>query len=277
MIEREIRLKKDEKSEITLDAIVSPLFNREGKSLGTLLILRDKTELHLLKTQMEQNKRLAAIGRLAAGVAHEIRNPLSSLKGYATFFKEIFDPNSENFTIADTMTKEVDRLNRVVGELVEFAKPIAVSGNPVDLEGLISECLHLIAYEPDAEHIEIKTDIEPGLPRIHADEDRLKQVLLNLCLNALQAMENPGVLTLKMYNDDSDKNIVIEVSDTGSGIKQEDLSDIFEPYFTTKLSGTGLGLAIVHNIVKAHKGRIETVSHPGSGTVFKIFLPKGIS
>jgi len=201
LIEKEIRLKKDGKPEITLDAIVSPLFDKEGQSLGTLLILRDKTELHRLRTEMEQNKRLAAIGRLAAGVAHEImeqnkrlaaigrlaagvaheiRNPLSSLKGYATFFKEIFDRNSENFTIADTMTKEVDRLNRVVGELVEIAKPIAVSGNPVDLEALISECLQLIAYEPDAEHIEIKTDIEPGLPQIHADEDRLKQVLLNL-------------------------------------------------------------------------------------------------
>jgi two-component system sensor histidine kinase HydH len=277
LIEKEISLKKDGEPKITLDAIVSPLFDKEGNSLGTLLILRDKTELHRLRTEMEQNKRLAAIGRLAAGVAHEIRNPLSSLKGYATFFKEVFDRDSENFTIADTMTKEVDRLNRVVGELVELAKPIAISGNPVDLEALVSECLQLIAYEPNAEHIEIKTEIDPGLPQIHADEDRLKQVLLNLCLNALQAMENSGILTLKMYNDDPDENIVIEVSDTGCGINQEDLSDIFEPYFTKKLSGTGLGLAIVHNIVKAHKGRIETVSHPGSGTVFKIFLPKRIS
>jgi two-component system sensor histidine kinase HydH len=277
LIEKEITFKKDGTPEITVDAIVSPLFDKEGNSMGTLLILRDKTELYRLRIEMEQNKRLAAIGRLAAGVAHEIRNPLSSLKGYATFFKEIFDRDSENFKIADTMTKEVDRLNRVVGELVELAKPIAVSGNPVDLEALISQCLQLIAYEPNAEHVEIKTEIEPGLPQIHADEDRLKQVVLNLCLNALQAMENSGVLTLKMYNDDPDENIIIEVSDTGCGINQEDLSDIFEPYFTTKLSGTGLGLAIVHNIVKAHKGRIETVSHPGSGTVFKIFLPKRIS
>lgn len=277
LIEKEITLKKDSDSKITLDAIVSPLFDKDENALGTLLILRDKTELHRLRTEMEQNKRLAAIGRLAAGVAHEIRNPLSSLKGYATFFKEVFDRDSENFTIADTMTKEVDRLNRVVGELVELAKPIAVSGTSVNLEALISECIQLIAYEPDAEHIEIKTDIQRDLPQIQADEDRLKQVLLNLCLNALQAMENPGVLTLKMYSDDADKEIVIEVADTGCGINQEDLSDIFEPYFTTKLSGTGLGLAIVHNIVKAHKGRIEVASNTGAGTVFKIFLPKRIA
>ena len=277
LIEKEIIIKRGDKSESTLEAIVSPLFDKEGTSLGTLLILRDKTELHRLRTEIEQNKRLAAIGRLAAGVAHEIRNPLSSLKGYATFFKEIFDPDSENFTIADTMTKEVDRLNRVVGELVELAKPVAVSGSPVDVGALVSECLQLIAYEPDAEHIEINTAIEPGLPQINADADRLKQVLLNLCLNAVQAMENSGVLNIKIYNEMSGETIIIEVSDTGCGIKQEELHDIFEPYFTTKLSGTGLGLSIVHNIVKAHKGRIEVSSKQGKGTVFKVFLPKRIS
>ena len=277
LIEKEIIIKRGDKSESTLEAIVSPLFDKEGTSLGTLLILRDKTELHRLRTEIEQNKRLAAIGRLAAGVAHEIRNPLSSLKGYATFFKEIFDPDSENFTIADTMTKEVDRLNRVVGELVELAKPVAVSGSPVDVGALVSECLQLIAYEPDAEHIEINTAIEPGLPQINADADRLKQVLLNLCLNAIQAMENSGVLNIKIYNEMSGETIIIEVSDTGCGIKQEELHDIFEPYFTTKLSGTGLGLSIVHNIVKAHKGRIEVSSKQGKGTVFKVFLPKRIS
>lgn len=277
LIEKEIIIKRGDKSESTLEAIVSQLFDKEGTSLGTLLILRDKTELHRLRTEIEQNKRLAAIGRLAAGVAHEIRNPLSSLKGYATFFKEIFDPDSENFTIADTMTKEVDRLNRVVGELVELAKPVAVSGSPVDVGALVSECLQLIAYEPDAEHIEINTAIEPGLPQINADADRLKQVLLNLCLNAIQAMENSGVLNIKIYNEMSGETIIIEVSDTGCGIKQEELHDIFEPYFTTKLSGTGLGLSIVHNIVKAHKGRIEVSSKQGKGTVFKVFLPKRIS
>ena len=277
LIEKEIIIKRGDKSESTLEAIVSPLFDKEGTSLGILLILRDKTELHRLRTEIEQNKRLAAIGRLAAGVAHEIRNPLSSLKGYATFFKEIFDPDSENFTIADTMTKEVDRLNRVVGELVELAKPVAVSGSPVDVGALVSECLQLIAYEPDAEHIEINTDIEPGLPPINADADRLKQVLLNLCLNAIQAMKNSGVLNIKIYNEMSGETIIIEVSDTGCGIKQEELHDIFEPYFTTKLAGTGLGLSIVHNIVKAHKGRIEVSSKQGKGTVFKVFLPKRIS
>ncbi|MCP4673807.1 MAG: PAS domain-containing protein [Desulfobacula sp.] len=277
VVEKEIKLKNSHKSEIILEAIASPLHDKEGNSLGNLLILRDKTELRLLKTEMEQNKRLASIGRLAAGVAHEIRNPLSSLKGYATFFKEIFDHDSENFTIADTMTKEVDRLDRVVGELGELAKPIAVSGNLVDIKALVLESLQLIVYEPDAENIDVKTEVESNLPQIHADTDRLKQMLLNLYLNAIQAMENSGELTVKLKKSTSDENIIINISDTGCGIKAEDLSHIFDPYFTTKLSGTGLGLSIVHSIINAHKGRVDVESNPGKGSIFTISLPIRIS
>ncbi len=273
LVEREIKLRDNRSAPTKLEAIANPLHDKEGKSLGTMLILRDKTELHRLKKEMEQNKRLAAIGRLAAGVAHEIRNPLSSLKGYATFFKEIFDTNSENYTIADTMTKEVDRLNRVVSELVEFAKPVAVSENRVDIQALVLEIIQLITYEPGAEHIEIKTDIDPQLSQINADADRLKQVFLNLCLNSLQSMENKGSLDINLKNDISEDKIIITISDTGCGIKKEDISNIFDPYFTTKSSGTGLGLAIVHSIIKAHKGNINVESKPGKGTVFTISLP----
>ncbi len=216
---------------------------------------------------------MASLGQLVAGVAHEIRNPLSSLKGYATFFKEVFDPETENYTIADVMTKEVDRLNRVVSELVELAKPVAVSGNPVDLSDLIRESVQLVAYEPDAGKVEIKTELDDGLPRVHADADRLKQVLLNLYLNALQAMEGTGTLDIALQKGSDEDTVVIRISDTGCGVKDEMLTDIFEPYFTTKLSGTGLGLAIVQNIIKAHNGTVQAESRPGKGTTFTITLP----
>jgi len=256
-----------------LEVIASPLYDKEGISLGSLLILRDKTELNRLKIEMEQNKRLAAIGRLAAGVAHEIRNPLSSLKGYATFFKEIFDKSSENYTIADVMIKEVDRLNRVVSELVELAKPVTMSGKPVNIQSLIQESIKLMGYEAEMKNIEIKSDLDPDVPQIYADTDRLKQVLLNLYLNAIQSMKGSGTLGIRLFQNQSDQTVRITVSDTGTGIKKEDLPDIFEPYFTTKLSGTGLGLAIVHNIVKAHKGEINAKSEPGKGTCFTLILP----
>ncbi|MDA3916571.1 MAG: ATP-binding protein [Deltaproteobacteria bacterium] len=273
LVEKEIHIKDMIDMTIILDVIASPLYDKQGDPLGALLILRDKTELNRLKTEMEHNKRLAAIGRLAAGVAHEIRNPLSSLKGYATFFKETFDAGSENYGIADVMTKEVDRLNRVVSELVELAKPVAVSGKPIDLEALVLECTQLISYEPGAENITIKTKVETNLPKIHADADRLKQVVLNLCLNALQAMDGSGNLDIQLKKSKTAENIIIIVSDTGCGMETNKSDNIFEPYFTTKISGTGLGLAIVHNIIKAHKGRIDVKSEPGKGTVFSIILP----
>jgi two-component system sensor histidine kinase HydH len=171
------------------------------------------------------------------------------------------------------MTKEVDRLNRVVSELVELAKPVAVSGKPIDLEALVLECTQLISYEPGAENITIKTKVETDLPKIHADADRLKQVVLNLCLNALQAMDGSGTLDIQLKKAKTAENIIIMVSDTGCGMETNKSGDIFEPYFTTKISGTGLGLAIVHNIIKAHKGRIDVKSEPGKGTVFSIILP----
>ncbi len=274
LVEKEIHINMAKVS-VILEVIASPLLDKEGDSLGALLILRDKTELNTLKTRMEENKRLAAIGRLAAGVAHEIRNPLSSLKGYATFFKEVFDTNSENYGIADVMTKEVDRLDRVVSELVELAKPVAVSGNPLDLDILIMETTQQVTYSPGAENIDIKTDFDADLPQIHADADRLKQVFLNLCLNGVQAMEEKGsgILRIEVHQDADAQNVVIVISDTGCGIKKEELTHIFEPYFTTKLSGIGLGLAIVKNIVKAHKGTITVASKPDSGTQFTIILP----
>ncbi len=271
LIEKEIRFSDKEKKTIILDAVVSPLSNKDGSSLGSLLILRDLTELSLLKDEIERNKRLAAIGRLAAGVAHEIRNPLSSLKGYATFFKEVFEKGTQNHDIADIIITEVDRLDRVVGELVEIARPVQVSGKPVNPAALIEDSLKIIEPEALLHHISIDTDIDRGIGHIHADEDRLKQVLLNLFLNAIQAMEDSGRLSVRLFRDKA--GVVITVSDTGSGIKKEDLPDIFEPYFTTKLSGIGLGLAIVQNIVKAHHGEVGVKSEPGRGTVFTIILP----
>ena len=277
LIEKELSVRDGKGKSIILDVVVSPLSDKDGSSLGALVILRDLTELSLLKDEIERNKRLAAIGRLAAGVAHEIRNPLSSLKGYATFFKEIFDKGTQNFEIADVMIKEVDRLNHVVSELVELAKPVQVSQKPVLIKTLVEDSIKIVEHNAKIDNIAIKMDLDEDIGSIYADKDRLKQVLLNLYLNAIQSMENSGEnsgsLHIKLFRDKSGHNVIITISDTGSGIKKEDLPNIFEPYFTTKLSGTGLGLAIVHNIIKAHKGELKVKSEPGHGTVFTIILP----
>ncbi|NOX32855.1 MAG: PAS domain-containing protein [Deltaproteobacteria bacterium] len=272
-VEKEIRIRGEKESPVILDVVVSPLRENDGSSLGALLILRDLTELSHLKNEIERNKRLAAIGRLAAGVAHEIRNPLSSLKGYATFFKEIFDKDTQNFNIADVMIKEVDRLDRVVGELVGLARPVRVSGKPVRIRQLVEDTIKIVEHDAKLHNITIDMEQDKETGSIYADEDRLKQVLLNLYLNAIQSMENSGRLHIRLSRDEPGGKVVIKISDTGSGIKKEELPDIFEPYFTTKLSGTGLGLAIVHNIIKAHNGEIKVKSKPGHGTCFTIILP----
>ena len=273
LIEKELKVRDVKGKPIILDVVVSPLMDNDGASLGALVILRDLTELSLLKNEIERNKRLAAIGRLAAGVAHEIRNPLSSLKGYATFFKEIFDKGTQNFDIADVMIKEVDRLNHVVSELVELARPVQVSGKPVHIKSLVEDSIKIVEHDAKLHNIAIEMDLDEDIGSIYADKDRLKQVLLNLYLNAIQSMGDFGRLHIQLSRDKSDGKVMITISDTGSGIKKEELPDIFEPYFTTKLSGTGLGLAIVHNIVKAHKGELKVKSEPGQGTVFAIILP----
>jgi len=269
--ECEIRLPDPGGAEMVLEAVTSPLLDRENDEQGGLLLFRDTTELSRLKEEMEENRRLAAIGRLAAGVAHEIRNPLSSLKGYAFLFKEVFDAGSENYGIAQVMIKEVDRLNRVVSELVALAKPVTVSSRPVDLLQIAEEIAGQLAYEQGSEGVEIKTHIQGDLPRVNADADRIRQVLLNLGLNAIEAMEDGGRLDIDLWQGDGE--VGLRVSDTGCGMPEAQRQDIFQPYFTTKLSGTGLGLAIVSNIVKAHSGRIEVESAPGQGTRFTVFLP----
>ncbi len=272
--EKEIRVKSSQGHPMVLEIIASPLYDKAGASMGGLILIRDKTELDRLRTEMEANKRFAAIGRLAAGVAHEIRNPLSALKGYAVVLKEAFDKSSENYQMADMITREADRLNRVVSDMGELARPVAISKEPVNLEAVIRDSLSLIGRETDLHNVSVETALDPDAPEIHADPDKLRQVLLNLVLNAVQAMKGSGTLTIKLSRDQSGRNLIIEVADTGEGISREDRPDIFEPYFTTKQSGTGLGLAVVRNIVKAHQGEIKVSSEPGRGTVVRVILPR---
>ena len=274
LIEQEIQIKNQKGKSTNLDIVANPLKAERGEALGILLILRDLTEINQLKDEIETNKRLATIGRLAGGVAHEIRNPLSSLKGYATFFKEIFEKESDNYNIADIMTKEVDRLNKVVSELVEFSKPLHVSGKLLKIRELIKESIEIIRHNAETNNINIVLNLDNNPGEIIADKDRLKQVLLNLYLNAVQAMENSGgTLTIELFCDGASSDITIKISDTGPGMDKHTIANIFEPYFTTKLSGTGLGLAIAYNIIKAHKGNLKVKSKPGQGTIFTIILP----
>ncbi len=247
------------------------IVNEDGRFVGNILIFRDLGELRRLQDQMRRKEKLAAIGGLAAGVAHEIRNPLSSIKGMASYFAGRFASDSPDQEAANVMISEVDRLNRVVTELLEFARPSDLKPQQVDLNELIGHCLRLVDSDLRAKGILVnwmpQTEILAQL-----DADRFSQCLLNLYLNAIEAMDPGGTLTVSCSNG-PDSTVCVEVADTGAGIASQDLNQIFDPYFTTKASGTGLGLAVVQKVIEAHGGRISVGSTPGQKTVFTITLP----
>jgi two-component system sensor histidine kinase HydH len=240
--------------------------------VGQVLILRDLGEVRRLQDEIHRKEKLAAIGGLAAGVAHEIRNPLSSIKGIASYYKDKFADGSEDYEMAGVMIEEVDRLSRVISELLEFARPTKLNRRPANINDLLEHSTRLVQQEATAQDVRIALQPVPEALEAEVDPDRLTQCLLNLYLNALQAMEDGGQLTIAGYRVGSD-DVAIDIKDSGSGIATEDLTAIFDPYFTTKPKGTGLGLAIVHNVIEAHQGQIKVRSVPGEGTTFTIILP----
>ncbi len=221
---------------------------------------------------MKRKEKLVAMGHLAAGVAHEIRNPLSSIKGLAKYFAERTPAGGESHELAQVMAKEADRLNRVVSELLELVKPAHLTLQAVNLNDIITHSLNLVSQDAQSREIQLKFTANETLKRIQADPDRLTQVLLNLYLNAIHAIGRQGTITVEAKESGTDR-VIITVTDSGKGIAPDQLEAIFTPYFTTKADGTGLGLAVVQNIIEQHGGAIKVKSIEGKGAVFTIWLP----
>lgn len=273
VVEKEIDCIVGEKESIPLEISATSLSDENGTFLGYVLLFKDLSEVRSLRREIARSQRLASVGRLAAGVSHEIRNPLSSIKGFATYFKERYHDVPENQQISNLMIQEVDRLNRVVGQLHEFARPIKISRKSISVEAFLKDSIKLIERRASEANIDIKTRFDPEIDTAFFDPDRINQVLLNLYLNAIESMDNEGNMTVTLGKNVKKDGIEIRVSDTGSGINENNLAHIFDPYFTTKASGTGLGLAIVHNIVEVHGGEIKVESRLGQGTTVSILLP----
>jgi two-component system sensor histidine kinase HydH len=246
--------------------------NDLGEFVGQVVILRDLSEIRRLQNEIQRQEKLAALGGLAAGVAHEVRNPLSSIKALATFFAGQFAKGSEAHEAAGVMIQEVDRLNRVITELLEFARPSELNRQPNDIGLLLSRSIQLIQQDANNKSIDIDLQTDKDICTVWIDSDRLAQCLLNLYINAIQAMEDGGTLSVRCSAGNAD-DVNIIVQDTGSGITSEQIGNIFDPYFTTKKRGTGLGLAIVYKIVEAHQGQISVHSTMGQGTLFNITIP----
>ncbi|WP_167590509.1 ATP-binding protein [Oceanidesulfovibrio indonesiensis] len=275
VVEQEITLpagnRNTQEKERTLLVSASAVTTASGGNAGCVLILRDVSELKRLEEQVRRQEKLAAVGQLAAGVAHEIRNPLSSIKGFAVHLGSRFPKDSPDALAAQTLVAETDRLNRVVTELIEYARPTEASRTPTDPGAVIDHTMRLLRQE--AADAGVTMHFEPcgELPKVDIDPDRVSQALLNLCLNAIQAMDEGGRLTVRACV--MDGALEIEVEDTGPGIDPDVYEQIFDPYYTTKPRGQGLGLAVVRKVAEAHGGRVDIHSTPDAGSRFTLVLP----
>jgi len=261
------------------------LRDESDKIIGTLssgedITQRKQTEMELIRTE-----KLASLGQLAASVAHEVNNPLAGILVYTSLLLRKFDQNKiqeeETKDQLNKMKKELERTTRIIRNLLDFSRQSDPTVRTLDLNKVIEAALLLVKHQISLEHISLKREMKPNLPLVLADFDQIQQVLINIILNATQAMPNGGILTIStsiaksVVIGDSKKDAVrIDIKDNGVGIPKENLSRLFTPFFTTKErgKGVGLGLPVVHGIIERHKGKLEVSSKLDIGTIFSIFL-----
>ena len=269
-LERDIQLISAEGTENVWEAVAAGLMD-DGIPAGRILLIRDVTAIRQMENEVARSRHLNSIGSLAAGVAHEIRNPLSSIKGFAVYFKERLSGNKEDEQTADVMIAETERLNRVISQLIEFARPLELKKEKVQFAELVQHTIKLIAADAQKNKISVEIDAVANLPELEVDPDKIKQVLLNVFLNSLAALKESGKMIIELSP--GTDNLTVIISDNGTGIEKMDLPKIYDPYFTSKPAGTGLGLAVVQKIMEAHGGKIDVKSTIGEGTKVFLYFP----
>jgi two-component system sensor histidine kinase PilS (NtrC family) len=261
-----------DRAELVLGVSVSPLMNGKGVPIGRIVNFQDLTELRKMEVQVKRGERLAAIGGLAAGIAHEIRNPLASISGSIELLRTAPQVDAENRALMEIVLREVDRLNGMVTELLEYARPRPAVPVPIDVVALIDETVRVFSQDRSG-GARVRFDRRAGDEiTLQADPAQLRQVLWNLLRNAAEAMKETSGEIAVSYRARKDW-VEILVSDDGVGIAREDQERIFEPFYTTKSRGSGLGLAMVHRIVTEHGGTITVKSEVGRGTTVTVRLP----
>ena len=264
-------------------ASTSPLFTSAGERIGTILLLRDLSNVRELEEAVRQSDRLSSLGALAAGLAHEIKNPLGGIKGAAQLLEMEFPENEELREYIRVMLKEVQRVNLIVEELLALASPGRLKLDKVNLHRVLSDILLLQRRAADGRDLSIQQYFDPSIPPILGDEALLTQLFLNLVKNAMEAVGEGGVVkvtsriladySMNQKGERRARMVAIDVADNGPGIAADAQEHLFTPFFTTKSKGTGLGLAICQKIVSEHRGMIRVDSEPTRGTVFTVMLP----
>jgi two-component system sensor histidine kinase PilS (NtrC family) len=256
---------------IVLGFSCSILKDSQDNKIGYIVIFQDLTDIREMEQRLRDSEKMALLGQLAAGLAHEIRNPLSAIGGSIEILGQEVNPSEENLRLLGIVNREIERLNLLVEDFLFLAKPFGGEIDLVDLALIIDETVSSYLRIKGRSEVEITVNTEKNL-LVRADSYRLKQVFWNLLVNAGEAMQNGGRILIESVSDDS--SVVIRVSDSGCGIDSEVIPRIFEPFFSTKSIGTGLGLTIVKKIVEGYNGKIEVTSAKGKGTTFTMTLPR---
>ena len=275
VIRQEVEAMHSDGSPRCLGVSATPLSDHTGQTVGRVIHFQDLTELRSMEGAMRRSERLAGIGRPAANIAHEIRNPLASISGSVEVLREQPGTDSEARQLIDIAVREVDRVNGLIKGLLDYARPRTEDRQRLDLGEMVTEIAKVFEQERRPAEVRVDTDLEPGVA-IEGASGQLRQVLWNLLRNAVAAMPGGGRVRLSVSRRDRTNGMseaVLSVSDTGIGIPREDLDHIFEPFFSRRVDGTGLGLAITARIVEDHKGTIAVSSEVGKGTTFVLRFP----
>jgi len=235
-----------------------------------LAVFRDVTEKRELEEQLRKSDTLNVVGELAAGIAHEIRNPMTALKGFIQLLEgSVKDDFSMYFNV---ITSELSRIESIITEFLILARPQAIKFSEKDLSIIMKETTELLNAQAILVNVQMILDIEDNLPLIYCEPNQLKQVFINVLKNAIEVMPNGGQIDVKIKQKDED-NLLVSITDRGSGISEDKIKRLGQPFYTTKERGTGLGLMVSYKIIEEHQGQVDVESEEGKGTTFHIMLP----
>ena len=270
----EIRLKRRDGREVPVGISFWSLRSGRGEAIGLIGVCQDLSSIKRMEQRVRQADRLATIGRLSANIAHEIRNPLASLSGAIEALVRELPADHGRDRLVEIVLRESERLNRIIRDFLEYARPAPMTSHAVDLAELLEEVVLLVEHRSLPPELKVIREYGETLPA-RADSQQLRQAIWNLCINAVQAMPEGGELRVggRVVPGDEPPRLEVWISDTGHGIAESDLPHIFEPFFSTKAEGSGIGLALVYRVVQDHGGQIEVRSQPGAGTSVMLILP----
>lgn len=278
MEDKEIEYEANSGKTLSLQVTTAVLKDDAEKPMGAVMLLMDRTEIKQLQASVRRADTLAALGRLAASLAHEIRNPLSGISINLQLLQESVDilnapEKGELREYAEIIDFEIKRLEGLVQNFIQFARPPQLNLKKVNINAVLKHVLELFSGEAQEQGVAIIRELEDNLPQIKADSEKLHQAFLNLVINALQVMPEGGNLIVRTYLVEKEGKLKVEIEDTGCGIDKEEMDKLFEFFYSTKPDGAGMGLPIAHQIISDHGGDIDVLSQPQEGTIFIISLP----